>query len=83
MKVLLVNGSPREMGCCNRALEECAKELQKNGIDTELFWIGTNVQGCIGCGTCRKNGKCVFDDKVNEFVEKAKQMDGFIFASPV
>ena len=36
-----------------------------------------DVIGCI------KTGKCVIDDKVNEFLEKAKEADGFIFGSPV
>ena len=41
------------------------------------------IGGCMGCGSCGKLGKCVFDDVVNEFVEKAKEADGFIFGSPV
>ena len=36
------------------------------------------ISGCIACKTCVKTGKCVFDDVVNEFVEKAKDVDGFI-----
>ena len=84
MKVLLVNGSPHEFGCTYTALAEAAKTLENEGISTEFFWLGTKpLSGCIGCGTCRKAGKCVFDDKVNEFLEKAKETDGFLFGSPV
>ena len=84
MKVLLVNGGPHQHGCVHTALEEVEKELNKEGIDTEIFWIGTKpIAGCIACGNCAKTGKCVFDDVVNEFVEKAKDADGFIFGSPV
>lgn len=84
MKVLLVNGSPHEFGCTYTALAEAAKTLENEGISTEFFWLGTKpLSGCIGCGTCRKAGKCVFDDKVNEFLEKAKEADGFLFGSPV
>ena len=84
MKVLLVNGSPHEFGCTYTALAEAAKTLESEGISTEFFWLGTKpLSGCIGCGTCRKAGKCVFDDKVNEFLEKAKEADGFLFGSPV
>lgn len=39
--------------------------------------------GCVGCGNCRENHRCVFDDAVNEFVKKAKSFDGFVFGSPV
>jgi len=83
MKVLLVNGSPRMDGCTNRALEEIKNELEKEGIEATIFQIGTKNQGCIACGSCKKTGKCVFNDKVNEFANLAKEADGFIFGSPV
>ena len=78
MKVLLLNGSPHEKGCTYTALCEVAGALEKNGIETEIFQIGNKpVAGCIGCGSCRKTGRCVFEGGVNEFVEKAK--DAFLF----
>lgn len=86
MKVLLVNGGPHEKGCTYQALVEVSKELQLEGIDTEIFWLGTKpVRGCIGCGGCAKNDRhCVFnDDIVNVLIDKAKDCDGFIFGSPV
>ena len=49
MKVILVNGSPRKSGCTACALDEVRKTLEKEGIETEIFWIGTSVQNCIGC----------------------------------
>lgn len=84
MKVLLVNGGPHKEGCTYTALCEVAGTLRKEGIETEIFWIGNNpVGGCIACHTCVKTGKCVFDDVVNRFREKAYEADGFIFGSPV
>ena len=84
MKVLLVNGSPHKNGSTNRALEEVAATLNKNGIETEIFWIGNRaLSGCIACKTCAKIGKCVFDDSVNKCREKALEADGFIFGTPV
>lgn len=84
MKVLLLNGSPRPNGCTYIALNEVAKTLQKEGIETEIFQIGAKpVQDCIACGKCRELGKCVFNDAANEFAEKAKTADGFVFGSPV
>ena len=83
MKVILVNGSPHADGCTYTALSEAAQTLNKEGIETEIFHIGTKpVAGCIACGAC-SDDKCCFDDCVNEFVEKAKDADGFIFGSPV
>lgn len=85
MKVLLLNGSPHQKGCTNRALEEVAKSLENEGIETEIFWIGSKpVPGCIACGKCSEGKGCVFnDDRVNEFGKKAEEADGFIFGSPV
>ena len=40
MKVLLINGSPRQNGNTNLALKEAARQLERNGIDTELLQIG-------------------------------------------
>jgi len=84
MKVLLVNGSPHKEGTTSVALNEVASSLEENGIKTEFFWIGNKpISGCIACLSCSKIGKCVIDDVVNEFVEKAKNADGFIFGTPV
>lgn len=70
------------------ALEETESEPEivgnEEGIETEIFWIGNKpVGGCIACKACVNNGKCVLDDVVNRFREKAYEADGFIFGSPV
>ena len=84
MKVLLVNGSYHEKGCTYTALAEVAKALNANGVETEIYWLGQNqISGCKGCWACKKVKKCVIDDGVNEFVEKAAEFDGFVFGSPV
>lgn len=84
MKVILVNGSPHAHGCTYTALEEVAKALKHNGVETEIFQLGTKpIAGCIGCGSCRQTGKCFIDDKVNEFAKKIEETDGFVFGSPV
>ena len=87
MKVLLINGSPHAQGCTARALEEVASALRGEGVEAEIFHIGTGpVRGCIGCGGCARRGdhRCVFgDDPVNEALEIAEGCDGFVFGSPV
>ena len=75
MKVLLVNGSPHPNGSTNRALEEVASTLQDSGISTEIVWIGNKpISGCLGCGQCRKEKKCIIEDVVLEVQEKAQLM---------
>jgi len=84
MKVLLINGSPHEKGSTYTALSEIAAELEANGIEAEIFHIGTApISGCRACGACAKLGRCAIDDVVNKAREKAKEADGFIFGSPV
>ncbi len=84
MKVLLVNGSPRTNKCTYTGLTIIAKALEEEGIETEIFQLGAKpMNDCIACMQCRKLGKCVFNDAVNEFTEKAKNADGFIFGTPV
>ena len=85
MKVLLFNGSPHKQGCTYTALSEIEQILKKEGIDSEIYQIGIkSLTPCRACGACAKLGKCVIsDDDVNNFVEKCKDFDGFIFGSPV
>lgn len=84
MKVLLFNGSPHKEGCTFTALNEIAKTLKEEGIDSEIYHIGNKtISGCKACYACAKLGKCVIDDGVNEFIEFAKDFDAFVFGSPV
>lgn len=85
MKVLLFNGSPHKNGCTYTALEEISRTLEEEGVGSEIYQIGIgSITPCRACYACSKIGKCVIsDDKVNEFVDFAKDFDGFIFGTPV
>ena len=87
MKVLLINGSPRQYGNTAIALTEVAKQLTKEGIESEIVWIGNKpIRGCIACGQCkaRSLGQCVFDDDIcNKISEKFKESNALIVGSPV
>lgn len=84
MKVILINGSSRQNGCTNRALIEVETALHEEGVETEKLFLGNEVlPDCIACRKCRDMGRCVFNDIVNTFVEKAKTAEGFVFGSPV
>lgn len=84
-KVLLINGSPHVHGCTFTALDVVARELEQNGVETEIVDVGhKDIRGCIGCFKCRELGKCVFDkDLVNEVAVKFKDADGLVVGSPV
>ena len=82
-KVLLLNGSPHAKGCTARALEEMIRTLNEEGIETTLLQIGnSDVRGCISCGFCHKNGRCVFDDKVNEAARLLRRRTASSSAAP-
>jgi multimeric flavodoxin WrbA len=86
MKVLLVNGSPNAKGCTYTALMEIAGALEKNGVEWEIFDVGSDpIRGCAACFGCETtDGCCAFDDdKVNQFIARAKEADGIVFGSPV
>ena len=84
MKVLIINGSPRVNGNTSVAVREMEKIFAKEGVETEVVQVGNkDIRGCIACGYCGENGKCVFNDIVNELAPKFEEADGLVVASPV
>lgn len=84
MKVLLINGSPRANGNTTIALNEMIKVFEQQGIETEVIRVGhLDVRGCVACYQCFKNGRCAFDDIVNEVAAKFEACDGLVVGSPV
>lgn len=84
MKVLMLNGSPHPKGNTYIALNEMKKIFEEEGIETEILQIGSkNIRGCIACRKCKENGKCIFDDIVNETADKFAECDGLVVGTPV
>lgn len=84
MKVLFINGSPRKNGNTAYALNQMAEVFAAEGVETKILHIGNQpIRGCIACGSCAKNGQCVFDDAVNEAAPKFQEADGLVVGSPV
>ena len=84
MKVLMLNGSPHAQGNTALALREMEKIFTECGIEVETVHVGNQaIRGCVACGYCFQNGKCVVDDAVNEIAAKFADCDGLVIASPV
>lgn len=83
MKVLLLNGSPHQNGCINTALEIMASVFKEEGIETEIFYMGTDCLPCKACYTCKKSKRCIIDDQVNQALDKMEKADGLVIGSPV
>lgn len=84
MKVLFINGSPDEKNTTYAAIEEVANTLKTKGVDSEIIWLGkAPMPDCIDCGHCSTTGKCIYSDVVNSTIDKMKEADGLVVASPV
>lgn len=87
MKVVGFNGSPRRDGNTFILLSNVLREIEKEGIQTELVQLcGKEIHGCIACYKCieNKDRRCaVKSDAANEFIEKMVEADGIVLGSPV
>ncbi len=87
MKVIAFNGSPKPKGNTYHAIKLVTDELEKHDIETEIITVGNkSISGCIACNLCIKNKdeKCSINkDQVNDWIQKMKEADGIILASPV
>lgn len=86
MKVLIINGSPRAGGNTSFAVKQITDVFDgcPDITEYEVFQVGkSDIRGCIACGFCKKEGRCVFDDAVNELAAKFEAADGMVIASPV
>jgi len=86
MKVVAFNGSARKDGNTALLIKTVFKELENQGIETELIQLaGKPVHGCIACRKCfsAKNKKCAqTKDIINDCIEKMIEADGIILGSP-
>ncbi|WP_067077983.1 flavodoxin family protein [Methanoculleus horonobensis] len=82
-RVVLLCGSPRPGGNTAKVLGECARVLEREGIETETVSLEEmRILSCTACGLCT-NGECALDDGLNEIIEKIREAEGFIVGTPV
>ena len=84
MKVLILNGSPREGNTCVAANAMKKGMEQAGGFEVkEIKAADVAVSACIACGACSCDSKCVFDDDSNDVMDAIEVADAVIFATPV
>lgn len=84
VKVLMLNGSPKAGGNTSIALAEMDRIFRTEGIETEILHVGNKeVRSCVACLACKKSGRCVFDDIVNDIAPRFEASDGLVVGSPV
>ncbi|MBQ7496872.1 MAG: flavodoxin family protein [Selenomonas sp.] len=85
MKVLAISGSARKQGNTALLLQAVCKELQKEGIETDLVELAAAaVEPCKACFACGDKENCVHGkDEFASIFDKMKDADGLILGSPV
>ncbi|MGA2435921.1 MAG: flavodoxin family protein [Bryobacteraceae bacterium] len=86
MKVVAFNGSARKGANTAILLGYVLRELEKEGIETELVEIGgANIHGCLACRKCstKKDRRCSqANDMGNVYIDKMATADGILLGSP-
>ncbi len=84
MRVVLLSGSPRPEGNTFQVVEECASVIREQGLDAEVISLaGMKIESCTACRRCAKEGNCVLDDGLAGIIDRIRDAEGFIVASPV
>jgi multimeric flavodoxin WrbA len=86
IKVVALNGSARKGGNTAILLRCVLKELENEGIETELIELsGATIHGCLACRKCSQNKdrRCAQKgDMGNELIDKMAAADGILLGSP-
>lgn len=86
MKALLLNGSPQKSKSTYTALQQVARGLTDNDVESEIVWLGASpIKPCVACGGCGETRRCKFGDEdgVNALIEAIQVADALVIGSPV
>ena len=84
MKIIIVNGSHRKNGATALILHEMYQRLKTYpNVEIQFYNVADfNLNYCVGCCKCYKNGKCIFNDDIEKLSENIETADGIIIGSP-
>ncbi|WP_294468462.1 flavodoxin family protein [uncultured Anaerofustis sp.] len=83
-KVLIISTSLRK----NSNSEILAEKFKKGAVEAKneveiINLKDKEINFCIGCLSCQKTQKCIFNDDVNEIIDKMLNTDVIVFATPI
>ena len=88
MKIMIINGSPRNKGNTSILVDEVIKGCQGQGpVEVEnIVVVRKNIKYCTGCLRCcypnSGTGACVIKDDMAEIIDHMLSTDALIFGSP-
>ena len=84
MKIIIINGSHRKNGTTALILHEMHQKLETYpNVEIQFYNVADlNLNYCVGCCKCYKNGKCIFYDDIETLSEDIETADGIIIGSP-
>lgn len=83
-KIIVLNGSPHKTGNTMSLVNEVLKTIENKEIEIKTYNLNTmQISGCHGCYACKKTGKCIIKDDMQQIYQDIDDADGIIFATPV
>lgn len=84
IKCSIITGSLRNNGNTEIMSYYFMKKIREGNICTEIINLSNNnVQPCKDCGFCKENGYCILNDDMDGIIEKIKDTNILVFATPV
>lgn len=87
-KVLAINGSYRDDGITDQAVNTLLQAVQAAGAEIELVLLRDYpIEFCLNCRECTQQpgempGECVQHDGMKDLVDKIESADAYILAAP-
>ena len=83
-RILILKGSPREMGNSGVLAEQVSAGAQQAGAYVESIYLHSlDIRACDACEECAETGMCVIKYDMQSLYPKIANADAIVFASPV
>lgn len=83
-KIVVLNSSPHKTGSTMTLVNELLKTIEHKETEIKTYNLNTlQISGCQGCYACKKTGKCIIKDDMQQIYQDIDDADGIILATPV